>query len=164
MTPMIGTHPLLRATRRQAFVLLEVLVSLAIIGVTFAMVLNSFTISMKAARSCDERTQASVLAHDLIEEWEVKAPQAGQLQGPFDGYPEYSYKALCDPEQPAYPDVTPLTEGRLALLRQVSLEIYYQPRRAGAAAKRVLHVETALSAAERFGPQAEQNQHTSLSE
>jgi len=46
-------------------VLLEVLVSLAIIGVTFAMVLNSFTLSMKAARICDQRTQASVLAHNL---------------------------------------------------------------------------------------------------
>lgn len=164
MAAAVRTLPLLPAAPRQAFVLLEVLVSLAIAGVTFAMVLNSFTVSMKAARICDQRTQASVLARNLIEEWEVKPPQPGELQGPCEGYPEYSYKAHYEPEQIDYPGIPALEEGRLALFRVVSLDIYYQSPRQAAAAKRILHVETALSASERFDAQARQGNNIPLAE
>jgi prepilin-type N-terminal cleavage/methylation domain-containing protein len=159
----IGGTPVAPA-RDRAFVLLEVLVSLAIIGVTFAMVLNAFTVSMKAATICTQRTEASVLARNLIEEWECKPPQAGEIRGLFEKYPQYSYRADYQPEQVDYPGIPALEEGRLVLFRPVDLDIYYQSPRQGAAPKRILHIETALSSSERFGAQARQENHVPLAE
>jgi hypothetical protein len=86
------------------------------------------------------------------------------LGSTFEGYPEYSYKARYNPEQIDYPGFSALEEGRLVLFRMVSVDIFYRPPRQGAAAKHILHVETALSASERFDGPARQGNNIPLAE
>ncbi|HPS02013.1 MAG TPA: type II secretion system protein [Candidatus Sumerlaeota bacterium] len=149
-------HPLPRVKRsRRAFILLEVLVSLTIMGVALAMVMESFTTSMKGARNASSVTMASVLARDLIEQWELTPPEAGEKTGDFGkDHPEYTYKVRYDKVELDYDDVKPPEEGRLEYLRRISLDVYYQTKSGKAAPKRVLHVETALTSGERFSEQA----------
>jgi Tfp pilus assembly protein PilV len=137
-----------------AFVLLEVLVSLTILSVSLVMVMESFTKSLKASRQSRNVTIATALARELLEKWEVTPPLKGESQGDFGPeYPGFTYKANYTTETSDYEGVARMQEvGRLVELRRVSLDVEYarEQDRKTKPAKRLLHVETALTGAERF--------------
>lgn len=141
-----------RHRRPEAFILLEVLVSLTIMAIALSMVMRSFTVSLRAARISERITTASILAHDLIEQWELEPPPEGETTEKFGKeHPEFSYRVQYELKQLDYEDMPGLEEGRLAFLRLVSLDVYYQPKRGGTEhRKKVLHLESALTSAERF--------------
>jgi type II secretory pathway pseudopilin PulG len=149
-------HPLPRVKRpSRAFILLEVLVSLAIMGIALSMVMESFTTSMKGARNASAVTMASVLARDLIEQWELTPPEEEEKTGDFGkDHPGYTYKVRYDKVELDYDDVDPPEEGRLEYLRRITLDVYYQSSNAKSTPKRMLHVETALTSGERFSEQS----------
>lgn len=145
--------PLRRKSRRRArgFVLLEVLVSLAILGITISMTLRSFTMSLKAARRGEQITVAQNLAQRLLDEWEFIAPDEGTTTGDFgENFPRYTFEAKYEPEEIDYDNVSRLESvGRLAYFRRINLTVYYNPERRDGR-RRLLKVYTALTGAERF--------------
>lgn len=139
--------------RLHAFILLEVLVSLAILGVTLATVLRSFTVSLKAAKASRNVTIATILAGDLVEKWEVDPPKVGTINGDFaPDYPDFQYEAKYVQEKPKYKDVGRLQGvGRLNYMKRITVDVYYQPADSGSENRKlVLHAESALTSAEKY--------------
>jgi hypothetical protein len=142
------------ARERRAFILFEVLISLAIMGITLAMVLQSFTTSMRAAQRSQRMTTATLLARELMDKWELEPPEFGESEGDFaERHPGFTYVVDYEQEQLDYDDVSSIEEGRLAYLRLVTLEIFFQSKRM-AEPKRYLHIESALTSSERFSDEA----------
>ncbi|NQU44979.1 prepilin-type N-terminal cleavage/methylation domain-containing protein [bacterium] len=139
---------------RTGFVLLEVLVSLAIMGIAISMVLRSFTLSLKAVDHSENVAVGAMLAQGLVDRWELEPPQPGDLSGDFgDDYSGFTYDAIYEPEILTYEGVSRAEEvRRLSRLRRLSLDVFYANQRAQREGKRlrVLRVETALSSSERF--------------
>jgi len=88
------------------FALLEVIVSMVILGVAIATLLRSFTLSLSAIRKNDATTQATVLAENLLQTLEADPPtrRKDTLTGDFEsmGYPEYGYKLEVTNEKIKY--------------------------------------------------------------
>jgi prepilin-type N-terminal cleavage/methylation domain-containing protein len=84
------------------FALMEVLVSLVILGLTVAAVMQSFTMSVKAIRRNDMVTQACMLAETLIQDLNVQPPTTRFINGNFEamGFPQYSYEVETREEEP----------------------------------------------------------------
>ena len=139
--------------REMGFILLEVLVSLAIMGIALSMVLRQMTTSMKAIRRTEQVTMATMLARRLVEEWEMTPPEKGESEGDFgEDYPGYTYRAEYRVEPVDYENVPKFEEiGHLVYMRNVSVSVFYTPPRSEEAeAKRILRFETALTSSERF--------------
>ncbi|MFP4379274.1 MAG: prepilin-type N-terminal cleavage/methylation domain-containing protein [Candidatus Sumerlaeia bacterium] len=140
--------------RRRAFVLLEVLVSLAIMGVALSMILRSFSLSIRATEQSRKFTTASLLAQNLLDKWEEDPPDRGftseNLEAP---YARFHYEVQYEHEVLDYDNVSRFEEtANLAPLRRVSLSMYYtspRDKRLGKS-QRLLSVETALSSSEKF--------------
>jgi prepilin-type N-terminal cleavage/methylation domain-containing protein len=99
------------------FALLEVLVSLVILGISVAAVMQSFTVSMKAIRRNDEVTKACMLAETLIQDLNVQPPTSRFINGNFEsmGHPEFSYEVETREEEPSPRDLG--AKGQLEGLR-----------------------------------------------
>lgn len=138
----------------RGFILLEVLVSLAILGLALAMVLRSFTNSIKAAQRSQHLTMATLLAAGLIEKWEIEPPVKGFSRGDFgDDRKDFFYEVTYQTLPPSYENVTRIQEeSRLTNLRTISLDVFFQGAREKREEKRtrLLRVETALSSSERY--------------
>ena len=81
-----------RSRSPKAFVLLEVLVSLAIMGIALAMVLESFTSSLKAARRSEQIATSGIIARQLVEQMEIEPPDSSvNKKNCGDQYPDYYY-------------------------------------------------------------------------
>jgi len=148
-----------QAKRRHAggFVLLEVLVSLAILGLAISTTLRSFTSSLKAAKISKNYTLATMLARAQMEKWEIVSPPEKSLSGTFDpDYPEFSYVAKFIREPLKYDEaIAKKTVPTMVGLTRVSLSIYYASRSSRQPRKqRVLHIESALTKAEKFSSSA----------
>jgi prepilin-type N-terminal cleavage/methylation domain-containing protein len=144
-------------SRRRAFTLLEVLVALTIVALTLSAVLRSLTISLKAVRQSERMTTATILARGLVDEWELKPPEAGALAGDFgDRYRGYSYEAECKDIPIDYKRLPKIMEvGRLAGMKQIAVDVYYvAPGSDATTRKRVLHIESALTGADKYTPQS----------
>lgn len=147
-------HPSAPPSRR-GFVLLEVIVSLAILGIALSMVMKSLTISLRAAQRSQRVTMATILARDLIEKWELKPPPTGTSREDFGKeFPGLSFEVTYNLEELDYDDVSELDEGRPAYMRRVSLRIVHTPKNPNLQARTVLQVETGLSASERYSDQS----------
>ena len=141
--------------RLRGFVLLEVIVSLAILGIALSMVMKSLTISLRVAQRSQRVTTATMLARDLIEKWELKPPPTGITRENFGKeYPGLSFEVSYELEEIEYDDVSELEEGRPAYMRRVSLKIFHTPKNPNLSAKKILQVETGLSASERYSDQS----------
>lgn len=120
-----------RAGRRQTgFVMMEVIVSLVILGISIATLMRSFTISMSAIRKNDITTQACVLAEGLMQEFELTPPTNPHMQGSFEeqGFPKYSWTMELEEENPDYRDVK-VKKQDLKPLRHMHLTITYDDQR-----------------------------------
>lgn len=141
-----------------AFVLLEVLVSLAILSIALASAMRSFTISLKAARLSQDMTVATMLARELVEQWEIIPPAKGKIEGDFGpDHPEFTYAGEYKQENIKYEDIPKVNKyvGRLVPLRRISLDVYRNETQRNVKKQyRMLHIETALTDAEKFSPMA----------
>lgn len=78
---------------RRGFVLLEVILSIVILGLAMAAVLRSFTLSLSAARKAQVVTKACFLAEQILEEYEVIPPQGDHAEGDFSEGIEEDYSS-----------------------------------------------------------------------
>ncbi|MGI8906439.1 MAG: hypothetical protein ACR2IE_08120 [Candidatus Sumerlaeaceae bacterium] len=114
------------------FVLLEVVVSLVILGIGVATIMRSFTVSMAAIRRNDVSVQAFVLAESMLQTLEVTPPQKGRLTGSFeaDGFSSYSWEMEAKEEEIKYKNLK--TASRIEGLRplnHVKLKVTYDDHR-----------------------------------
>ncbi|MBN1868654.1 type II secretion system protein [Candidatus Sumerlaeota bacterium] len=150
---MTGPRRIVRRFRAHAFVLLEVLVSLAILGIALSMVMKSLTTSLKAAKWSQQITTATVLARGLIEGWEIEPPVPGDLSSTFaPDHPRYSYEATYWPEEISYADRSDLADlDPVSPLRRVSVRVYFGSDESKRGKRQeVLRFETALIESEVF--------------
>ena len=115
-----------RPAQRRAFVLLEVIVSLAILGFAVAALMRSFYQSIATARQMEVQTQAVFLAQQLLDEFEIFTPREGITEGGFgDGLSAYSYRVEMEYMHPKYRKVKDDDIDRFFAQREYHLEIYY---------------------------------------
>ena len=130
--------------------MLEVLVSLVILGITVATLLRSFTLSLEAARRSDTVNTATLLAQDLIEELQVSPPRQGHYQGDFG--PEHSgfvYDLTVKEEEIDYKDVRRTREIKdFRPLKTVHLEVFHDDGRGERA--RMIRLDSAVMGLQKF--------------
>ncbi|MBX7245888.1 MAG: type II secretion system GspH family protein [Candidatus Sumerlaeaceae bacterium] len=108
------------------FILLEVLISMVILGLSVATIMRSFTLSMSAVRRNDVTTRGCVLAQSLLQDLELNPPKSKSVHGDFSeqGFPAYSYDLKFDEEEIRYrglktkakvTDLKPLKYGKVAV-------------------------------------------------
>jgi hypothetical protein len=89
--------------RQSGFVLLEVVLSVLILGIAIGAFMRSFTVSLATARRAQIITTASLLAQQVMEEYEVIPPQGNHEEGTFGGEENsYSEDGLPDAEAGQY--------------------------------------------------------------
>jgi prepilin-type N-terminal cleavage/methylation domain-containing protein len=144
--------PISRGSVR-AFVLLEILIAMVILGIAMAAVLRCFTNGLKSV-SYDRRiTQAVLLAQDLLEDFEVEAPEEDKVEGSFaPDFPDFIYVAEFKQVEIKYRDIgATMRKKELEYLRKVQLQIYYQPP-SGTKRVSLLDFETYLTGIEKYAP------------
>jgi prepilin-type N-terminal cleavage/methylation domain-containing protein len=139
-------HPF-RRRAHSGFVLLEVIVSLVIMGISVATLMRSFTVSMNAIRKNDVTTQACVLAESVLQDMEVNPPASKLTRGTFEeiGYPKYSWTIEMKDEEIRYrnlktksrvDDLKPLhyvhltityDDGQIHRFNPIDVEMYLMP-------------------------------------
>jgi type II secretory pathway pseudopilin PulG len=77
--------PFLRLPSERGFVLLEVILCILILGLSMGAFLRSFTVSLNTARKSQILTTATLLAQQVLEEYEVIPPQGNHEEGSFVG-------------------------------------------------------------------------------
>jgi len=111
------------------FMLLEVIISLVILGISVATLMRSFTLSMNAIRRNDVTTQACVLAEGMLQDLELNPPAAKFTRGDFaeQGYPNYFWELSFEEEELRYRELRTKTKVKhLKPIRHATLTIYYQ--------------------------------------
>jgi type II secretory pathway pseudopilin PulG len=136
--------------RRRGFILLEVIISMIILAVTIAAIMRSFTVSLASIRKSEVTTTAAFLAQQLLDQYEVQAPEQASLEGDFgDVYPNFHYITRFDDIDVKYKDVS--LESLIqdfVTLRQVTIDVYYDDRRIKRF--RPIHLVTYLMGDEKF--------------
>lgn|GEM_PF-570037 len=89
--------------RQSGFVLLEVILSVLILGIAIGAFMRSFTVSLATARRAQIITTASLLAQQVMEEYEVIPPEGNHEEGTFVGDENsYSENDMPDAEARQY--------------------------------------------------------------
>jgi type II secretory pathway pseudopilin PulG len=87
----------------RGFVLLEVILSLTILGFSVAAFMRSFNQSLQAARRMEIQTQAMFFAQQLLDYFEINPPKEGLSEGGFgEDYKYYFYEVDLSYENPEY--------------------------------------------------------------
>jgi type II secretory pathway pseudopilin PulG len=117
----------------RAFVLLEVTLAVVILGISSAVFMRSFVLSMHSIRRMDISMKASLLAQAKLNSFDLFPPEEGKKEGAFADDPDYGevfkfYFWILEAEEKEidYDDVD--TEGarrELFPLTQVRLQILY---------------------------------------
>jgi type II secretion system protein I len=103
--------------RRRGFTLLEVIVSLVVLTTGLVMVMEAFTVGLRASAAADRRTMAALLLQDKMEELK-KEPllTAGSDEGDFgEDFADYNWRVdISETETPGlvHVEVTVMWEGR----------------------------------------------------
>lgn len=123
--------PAVARSRSTAFVLLEVIVAMVILGIAMATMMRSFTMSLAAIRRNDAATQATILAESVLQAMEAEPPGKGRTRGSFeaDGFPQYGYEVQSETEKLKYRLQTRTRVDNLRELQAVKLTITYQDPR-----------------------------------
>ena len=120
--PVTGHH-------MKAFVMMEVLVTLVILGVALTAFLKSFSQSLSAAKTLEIQTQAIFFAKQLMDEFEISPPDYGSHEGGFgDDYAAYTWKLELElADEPNYRDVGSADNyvDQYFTMRIYHLEIHY---------------------------------------
>jgi prepilin-type N-terminal cleavage/methylation domain-containing protein len=160
MAPAYNRTPLARPPRRAGFVLVEVLLALTILGIAAMAFMESFTLSLEAARRMEIITQSEFFARQLLDEWEIFPPAEGESEGGFgDTYRNYFYTVdvqYIDPGDDYDRDLEiPDDVEQLFALRMVHLEVYYDDGRHEPI--KAIALDTAIVGAEKFSVQSKQS-------
>ena len=126
----VRRHPRLRRAAK-GFLLLEIIVSMVILGVSLATLLRSFTLSMNAVRRNDITTRGCILAETLLQELEVNPPTDKRSSGDFEaaGFPDYSFETEFEEEELRYRSVkTGVKVDNLKPLKLVKVTVFYKGR------------------------------------
>lgn len=143
--------------RRRGFAMIEVILTLLILGLAIAAFMRSFTQSLDSAKRMEVQTQAVFFAEQLMGEFEITPPQEGDETGGFgDAYKAFSWTTEVEYEEPQYGKV----EGddnikRYAPLRRVHLEIQYDD--GVHTAFTALRLDTAIVGFEKFSLQSKRS-------
>lgn len=93
----------------RAFVLLEVLVALVILGVTFVAVLRGFTIALDTLRRNETLERAMYLADSIMDDFILEPPGEDPVRGEFsedprfgEEYADFSFEAEFEEEDVDY--------------------------------------------------------------
>ncbi|HOR28257.1 MAG TPA: prepilin-type N-terminal cleavage/methylation domain-containing protein [Candidatus Sumerlaeota bacterium] len=144
---------------RRGFVLLEVLLSLTILGMAVAAFMHSFTQSLRSARLMEIRTQAMFFADQLMDEFEIFPPASGRrTEGGFgEDYAPYYYEVEMKVEEPRYRlRDEPEEVERFFATRVYTLEIYYRDE-SMAEPLLAARVSSAVVGFEKFSSQTKQS-------
>jgi len=135
----------------RAFVLLEILVSMVILGIALAAVLRCYTNGLRALSHDRTVTQAVLLTQGLLEDFEIAVTEDDHVEGDFGSdFPHFSFVADFETVEIEYEDIDLGFDRRqLEPLRKVVVRIYHQPPNA-IEAVRVLRVETYLTGIEKY--------------
>lgn len=108
--------------------MLEVIISLVIVGLTIATILRSFSVSIRGTHKAEITTTATMLAERLLHEFELQRPEKDSVQGDFtaEGFPQYYWEATFEDEPIDYKNITldKNIEG-FKSLEKVTLIVYY---------------------------------------
>jgi type II secretory pathway pseudopilin PulG len=140
-----------RKRGRGAFILLEILLATALLGIALAAMLRCYTNGLKAL-SEDRRVAVAVfLAQGVLEDFETEAPENDHVEGTFGAdFPNFSYVADFENVEVKYRNLELRVSGmRFDPLRKVTLIIYYRPPNAVKASQEV-RIETYLTGIEKF--------------
>ena len=140
---------------RRGFVLLEVIVSVAILGIAVSTILRSFTQSLEASRRSEIYSTSVMLAENLIEEVQISPPSVGKYKGKFgDDYPGYSFLVVREDEDIKYDKAFGFREKEeLYPLRRVHIEIFYENKKRKLS-MRTLEIESAVLGLQKFSDEA----------
>lgn len=139
---------------RQGFALIEVIITMVILGIAMATMMRSFTLSMAAIRKNDSATEATILAENLLQNIEADPPRRTKrtesLSGTFEsqGNPEFSYDVKINEEKIKYRLKTNSPIDGLRDLKIVTGAINYEHPYAGT--QKVSDLYLVLSPFERF--------------
>jgi type II secretory pathway pseudopilin PulG len=130
------------------FALLEVIVSLVVLGISVATLMRSFQMSLSAIHRNEITTRATILADQLIQDLELDPParKKSGSSGTFEdqGHPQYSWNIEYKEEEIRYRntptknriDQKPLRyakvkinydDGRMKRFSPIELEVYLMP-------------------------------------
>lgn len=138
-----------RRARGSAFVLLEVIVALAILGFAVAALMRSYYQSIAQAQRMQVQTQAVFLGQQLLDEFEIFSPREGRSEGGFgDDLREFSYRVEMKYERPKYRKVKDDDVDRYFALRRYHLEIFYDDGKTKAFT--ALALDSAIMSFEKF--------------
>ena len=136
---------------RGGFVLLEALVSVAILGFVVMACMRSFTQSLQAARLMEIQTQGLFFAQQLMSEFEILPPVEDVTEGGFgEDYAPYYYTVNLEIVEPDY--------GRLDCddhidkffdMRQMTIEIWFKDGKMNNPL-RIVGVDCAITGFEKF--------------
>ena len=117
--------------RRAGFVLLEVLVSMVILGISVATLMRSFTMSLQALRTNQIVHQATVLADQLVADLELAPPTQSSSEGSFEeqGYPNFTWSMRYEETEPRYRSATTKNKVKLRSLRHALVKLTYDDGR-----------------------------------
>lgn len=105
--------------------LLEVLLSLAILGVSVAALMRSFNQSLSAARTMERQTQAQFFAQQLLHEFTIFPPE--KVGGFGDDYRNYSYRAKVRYVEPKYKKLDGKADiEQFFAMQEITIEIFYE--------------------------------------
>jgi len=134
----LGIPAVPRPSRRVvAFILLEVMVAVVILGIAAAVSMRSVMLSMHATRELEISMRASLLAQAMMESWDLAPPVEGKTDGSFGEDPNYGkeyafyfYKMEVEEKKVEYDDVSEEgTKREFVPLKKVHLEIIYDDQK-----------------------------------
>lgn len=120
-----------RTRRAAGFVLLEVLVSMVILGISVATMMRSFTMSLSALRTNQIVLQATVLCDQLVQDLELAPPERSGSDGTFEeqGHPQFSWSVRYTEEEPRYRSATTKNKVDLRPIRHATVKVYHDDGR-----------------------------------
>ncbi|MBN1902081.1 type II secretion system protein [Candidatus Sumerlaeota bacterium] len=148
------------------FILLEVILSMMILGIAIAALMRSFTTSLATVRKAQIVTTASLLAQQILEEYEVIPPQGDHAEGDFsssledgdftndaqtgsDPYKYYYWVVDLEEIEVDYPDFSLKGESdEMENLTKITVSIIYNDGRLKQFTP--IRVETYLTTSEKF--------------
>ena len=151
------TCPSRRPARQRggpAFILLEVLVAMVILGSSLAVIMQGFQIAMISIRTNKEMATGMILAQRLLDEYEFNSPEPGSEEGHFgEEFPEYRWERDVWTEAVNYRSIrSTVADNPFADMIHVHLRIL-RVDRAGRS-ELAFEAFTALTQAERFAQQS----------
>lgn len=125
-----------RAPLRRAFVLLEVMVAIAIIGIAVTSILRGFIITLESMKRLRLNEQAIVLGRTLMDDLILEPPDEGTYRGRFSDdarfgaeMADWSWEIRVEAEEPDYderPKGTIMQD--LEQVYSAVIEVKHQPR------------------------------------